>query len=391
MLKFKIKDTNKTFSFECDATKLSGALSKAVNVTSFSNAADNEKHHLLVSYKKHLYVVAFSPDTFVAFCLEDVETSDNGAFAFNPQTLQGLIKKRKGMKFRFNNGRLDFKQVSGNYSGKIETYNIDSGQIGLVNSKFEGSDSNSVSLGSEALSSLREGIKVSNLQNFYGSDPIVCMIRANSGNLEVSAYDNFHMSHYRSKVSKDLNFQLSIQVSTFRLIDKFVSDEDEDVQFFIGDRLTVFGSSYTVDLPSIQVDDEDYNRVRDYIDSLKNHSVQLKFTSAGVATVDNMFTISDADTRLSMSLKKDRVGISMETESGKVSDAFKTLVDMGMESMSFMIDPRIFGDLFDKVREKEEIPMRLYQKKNSGVSSCFVIANSTKHSKTYLVGTYYEE
>lgn len=386
---------DKDFGFVCDSGKISSAIAKTVAVTNFSNSSDNEKHHLLVSYKGQLFVIGYSSETFIVLNVEGVETTTDGSCGFVPSVLQGLIKNRKELDFSFANGRLSFKATKGKYSGSIITDAVTEDQLPYIKRMMKIKSESGGSISGDLLEEIRKGVKYADLKDYYNDEQILCAIRVKKGVLDVSAHDNFHMSYYKSETKSKGSFELAIPVVTFKLIDKFISDEKEDADFHLDNKqFKIVGKSYMISLPPVQVDDEYFDRVPGYIKTLSNPLAQLKFNSEAVRTVDNMFTIADEDTRLSLSVADTgKVDISLATESGKIADAFKSKsvkLD-GEKKVSFMIDPRIFADLFDKVRDLKDVPMRLFSKRNKGVSSCFMISGSTKTSKIFMVGTYYEE
>lgn len=386
---------DKSFQFTCDSAKLSSAISKAVTVTSYSNSAENERHHLLIAAGKALFVIGYSSETFIMMLVSDVVTKGEGSFEFAPAILQGLIKNRKELEFSFDKGRLDFKATKGKYSGSVVTTATTSDQLPYLESMMKVKSKSGGSISGSLLDQIRKAVKFADLKDYYNDEQILCAIRVKKDVLDVSAHDNFHMSYYKAKVDNSGgNFELAIPVITFKLIDKFISDEGETAEFFLDSKqFKIAGNSYTISLPPVQVDEDFFDRVPGYIGSLKAPAVEMKFSGEAIRTVDNMFTIADDETKLSLSVSdKGRVDISLTTDNGKIADAFKSEVKLsGADKFSFMIDPRIFADLFNKVRDKGEVPMRLFSKKNKGVSSCFMISASSKDAKCYLVGTYYEE
>jgi hypothetical protein len=390
----KVK-TGSDFGFLCDSSKLSKAITKALTVSSFSNSADGDKHHMLISSDGNLYVVGYSSETFILLQVDGVETDGNGALDFVPTILQGLIKNRNELSFKFSNGRLEFKAVKGKYSGSINTNSVDEDQLPHLKRMMQVKSKSGGSISGTMIEEIRKGVKCADLKDYYNDEQILCAIRVKDGQLDVSSHDNFHMSYYKSEVEASDNFSLAVPVVTFKLIDKFISDEKEDADFHLDNKqFKIVGKSYMITLPPVQVEDDYFDRVPGYIKTLKNPLVEMKFNADAIRTVDNMFTISDEDTRLSLTINESgKVGISLATDNGKISDAFvsKGVKIDGEKEVAFMIDPRIFSDLFGKVRDRKEVPMRLFSKRNKGVSSCFMISASTKTTKAFLVGTYYEE
>lgn len=394
MLKVDIQ-TGQDFSFTCDSAVLSKVVSKAVAVTNFSTSNEDEKKHFLVASKKRLFVIGFSSDTFIVLQVPEVKSSGDGSLVFSPKVLLGLTKNRKELNYEFKNNKLTFNAVKGKYSASIDTETVPSDQIPHLSRLMKVKSESGGSISNEVLEEIRKGIKYTDIKDYYNDEQILSAIRIKDSVLDISSHDNYHMSYYRSEINSESDFQLSIPVTTFKLIDKFISDEGESADFHLDNKqFKIVGKTYTISLPPVQVDDDYYDRVPGYIKSLKEPVAELRFDSNAITTVDNMFTLADDETRLSMAIStKGRVDISMAAPGGKIADAFKSKkfkLD-SKDKIEFMVDPRIFSDLFGKVRDRKEIPMRLYAKRNSGVSSCFMISASTKTTKAYMVGTYYEE
>jgi len=390
----KVK-TNSDFGFVCESKKLSASIAKALVVSSFSNSGEDDKHHMLVSSDGNLYVIGYSSETFILLQVPDVKTDGNGSLEFVPNILQGLVKNRNELAFSFSKGRLEFKATQGKYAGSINTNTVDEDQLPHLKRMMQVKSKSGGSISGVMLEEIRKGVKCADLKDYYNDEQILCAIRVRDGSLDVSSHDNFHMSYYKSEVDTADNFSLAVPVVTFKLIDKFISDEKEDADFHLDNKqFKIVGKSYMISLPPVQVDEDYFDRVPGYIKTLKNPLVEMKFNSDAIQTVDNMFTISDDDTRLTLTVNRNgKVDIALATDNGKISDAFvsKGVKIDGEKEVAFMIDPRIFADLFGKVRDRKEVPMRLFSKRNKGVSSCFMISASTKTTKAFLVGTYYEE
>jgi len=389
-------ETQTSFSFSCDSKSLMSAVNKATTVSAFSNSGEAEKHHFIIASSGNLFVVGYSTETFICLKVSNVEVDGNGSIGFVPTILLGLIKNRKELSFEFDSGVLSISAVQGKYNARMNTMAVTDDHTPHIDrmlrakSKGEGS-----SMSGTLLEEIRKGVKLADLKDYYNDEQILCAIRVKSGMLDVSSHDNFHMAYYKAKVPSKDTFELAIPVTTFKLLDRFITDEGEDADFFLDSKhFRIVGATYMVSLPPVQVDEDYFDRVPGYVKSLKNPMVELKFEGSAIQTVDNMFTISDDDTRLSLSVSdKGNVGISLSTDNGKISDGFKSKsvkID-GAKKVDFMIDPRIFADLFSKVRDRKEVPMRLFSKRNKGVSSCFMISASSGDSKAFLVGTYYEE
>lgn len=390
----EIIESKKPFSFTCDSAVLAKAISKVVTVADFSKGSEDRSVCLIASYKNNLFVIGYSTETFSAFHVEGVEASVDGSFAFEPKTLLGLIKGRSELAFTYENGRLNFSAVKGKYAANLVTSATPPEAMVLANSRLRVEKKKSTTLDSTMLDSLRSAMAACNLQDIYGAGAINSYIHVNKGILEVSAYDNSHMAYYKSKVSNAVEFKMALPILMFNLIDRFVSDAKEDVDFVVsGKHLLVFGRTYLLSLPPVQAEDNNYKIAVGYLKGLKSPVGTLSFKEAGIKTVDNMFTIADENSRLILTVSgKGKAIISLNNESGSISDEFKTDAEVNNKAGKIvaMIDPRVFADLFRKC-SGDEIPMNLYKSGDKSKASSFVITQTTKTSKAYWIGTYSEE
>lgn len=392
----KAVESGTEFSFVCDTTKISNVISKIINVTSFSKSSEDEKQHVIISYGGKLYVVGYSPETFVVLEVDGVDTNGQSSFGFSPQTILGIIKNRKDLKFTYDGKRLRFEAVKGKYTADLNTVEITKAQANYINSRLKPQKGSEQNIEPETLDKIRSGVKYTDLTNFYNKDEKpLCFIRQSKSDLKICSFDNFHIAQYTTKVSSENSFSLPISTDVFRLMDKFIAEEKEkNAKFCIrSNSFEVTGSKFLISLPPVQVDDSSYTKVDTFLKGLKSSIGRLKFSSSGVDTVNNMFTIAKEDSRLTMKVSSGIINISLSTEEGTISDSFESFVELlnDIKSLEFKIDPRIFADLFKKVN-KGDIPIYLYSKKNAGTSSCFVIRNRPDDdSKLVLIGTYYEQ
>jgi hypothetical protein len=386
----------KDFGFTVDSASLVKAVSRAELVTSkLSSSTEFEKKHLIFAYKERVFVVGYSSDTFIVFHVQGAKADDDGAFGYDPKLLVGVIKNRKEMTFTFEKGHLCFAALKGKYNGSIETLEIGEDQLPFLDRSMLDKSEDHKPLSSEMLASVREGINIVDLKDHYNKEKIICGIRLNAGVLDISAYDNYHMAYYRTEVGFTDSFTLALPVETFKLIDKFISEEENPSSRFhmTNKELRITSSSFIIVLPPIQVDENYFDAVPEYVKSLTEPVAEVPFTQSAMRTADNMFTLATDETRLSLKIQDTgRVDLSLITEQGKISDAFMFRdLTCTIPSLTAFIDPRIFDDLFKKVASKEVIKVRFFRRRNKGVSACFMISASTKKVRSYLIGTYHEE
>lgn len=382
----------KPFSFTCDAKELLKAISKVSLVAESTKSSEDKNEYVIASSGKNLFVLGYSTDTFSIFHLPDVKTDRDGAFSFDPKTLSGLIKNRSELEFKYHDGRFHFSALKGKYSADIVTVEPSGTIIALTNTKTrQDKVGKSTTISGDMLVSLREAIKTCNLENLFDTgNTLNCLIRASNGVLEVSCADSVHLAYYKARIDKNAKFRMSFSAKLFSIIDKFVTSEGEDVDFvFNDDKFIVSGKSYMIDLPPIQTEDGSYDVAPNYIKLLKEPIAEFVFKEEGIKTIGNMFSIADGNSRLQINIGSKSVGVSLSTESGSISDQFKTEVS-AKSKFSVLMDPRIFSDLFSKIKS-DTIPIKMFKRVKKDSSSAFMITESSKDSKTYLVGMYYED
>jgi hypothetical protein len=382
----------KPFSFACDAKELIKAISKVSLVAESTKSSEDKNEYVIASSNKNLFVLGYSTDTFSIFHLPNVKTDCDGSFAFEPKTLTGLIKNRSDLSFSYKEGRFHFSALKGKYSADIITSEPSGTLLALTNSKTKSEKvGKSTTISGDMLVSLREAIKTCNLENLFDvGNNLNCLIRASGGVLEVSCADSVHMAYYKARIDKSAKFRMSFSAKLFSIIDKFVTSEGEDVDFVFNDnKFIVSGKSYMIDLPPVQTEDGSYDLAPNYIKLLKDPIAEFVFREEGIKTIGNMFSIADGNSRLQINIGSKSIGVSLSTESGSISDEFKTDIKASSK-FSVLMDPRIFSDLFSKINNNE-IPIKMFKRVKKDSSSAFMITESNKHSKTYLVGMYYED
>lgn len=398
-MKVKISDSTKPFSFVANTSDIKTMLTKVEQVTGYSGASDTEKTFLFAILNEKLFILGYSPETFVLVRVPASDVSKGSScFGFIPSVVSGLIAGRGEMKFSYDGQLLKVSATKGRYTCDILTRPITDDQLPRINKNLNINADSAKSLDTETLSLLRAGIKYAELKDVYaesGKSSLLCLISLRKGLLTIDSFDNFHLSSYRTKVDTDEHFRLAIAEQTFALIEKFFT-QDTDAKFFISDTgLRVQNSEFIVSLPSVQVDDEQYSMVSNYLKSLNKPNISLGLSKDAVTTVNNMLTIAGKDSRFEFAVSpKGAVQLSLAVDGGTVQDTFKCKeLDMGKISkpVKFKIDPRLFVDLFRKLKGESSYPLDLhFSKDQEEAASCFVTrCTLSKTSKLILLGTYH--
>lgn len=383
------------FSFTSDAATFNQQLSKVLSVTAFSYASDSEKHHLLMSSKGKVFLVGLSPETFVCVELKvDEKPKATGCFGFDISTLQGLLKRRDAMSFEFANNTLKLRALKGKYSCDLKTVEVPKEYLTRIN-KTLSQTSKGDKLSSEELDALKDAIAHTSLREVYMDDKdnsLLCYITVSNGRLTVSAMDNFHMAHYEAKIKSKSTFRLAISSSMFALISKFVADSEQAATFGLGAKgLSVSGDDFIVNLPPSQVEDTHFGLVPTFLKNIVKSECDFGLPQTAFDTIDNMKSLARNDEKFQFQLSsKGIVKLTIETDNGTVSDAFKASDAHVKKDQKWNIDPRLFFDLYKKIRTlKCDIPISLHSAARSAESAFFITKLSlSKTSRVTLVGTY---
>lgn len=398
-MKLKIADSTNKMSFTASTSDIKAALSKVEGVTNYSSVSDIEKSFVLCVSQSNVYIIGYSPETFVLVKIKATDVSaKSSSFEFVPSILSGLIAGRADLNFEYDGSRLKLTAVKGKYSCELLTKPITDDQLPRINKALHVNEDKAKSLDSKTLTTLREGIRYAELKDVYaesGKGSLLCLITLSKGELTVDAFDNFHLSSYRATVKSKEAFRLAVSEASFALIDKFLVQEDIKADFFVSDTgLRVQNDDFVVVLPPIQVDQEQYNLVSNYLKTLHKPSITFAMSKDAISTVNNMLTLAGKDSRFEFALAPTGVlKLSLSVDGGDVHDAFKCKeFNMGKsKGFKFKVDPRLFVDLFRKLKGESAYPVELhFSKDDEDASSCFVTrCDVGEKAKLILLGTYH--
>lgn len=380
----KIK-TSPDLKFTTTDKALISAFQKVSSITFYVDCLDSERKHLMVSYKGKAYVIGITPDAFACVLLSDTEVEAEGGVAFDLKVVQGLIKNVGTVEVYTDSGKLHFKATKGRYKANTEYVEVEPVDANTIK-EFSSSES-TTALSPEVIESLKEGLNSCELTNFYSDETILAFIDIGKTAISVACADNFHVAWYQNNIKTKTQARFAIPARTFSIVDKFVAGNK--VEFGIGSgRMCIVGEEFILSLPEVQTEDDMFELVPTYVDSLDKSSTTIMISKSDMRSLENMFAITDEDTKLQMTLKDQKVKISLSTRSGGVSDMFK--VKMKGTNRTVHIDPRIFNDLFKRVKN-DDIPMSFHVGPK-GASSCFMMKTAPSETSTLIqIGTFYDE
>ena len=375
-----------TLMFEGAAKEVQQAIQKVLSITQFVDCLDTERRHVMTVVGKNAYIMGLTPDAFASVQIKGASGTKDGSLIFDPTVVQGLLKGRDELSITAEKHELVMSAVKGRYSARVEYVPLEEADIVRIEDAIEASKAKKLS--KEVITAIRTGVKATELTNFYSDEVILAFVKVGEKGVTVESADNFHVACYQDKVPSKTKFRFAIPTKTFSLIDRFIGDSH--AQFALdGSQLRVQGDTFVVSLPETQVDSEVFELVPEYIKLLKDNAVtSIEFDPSSMKAIDNMFAILNEDTKMAFNVANKGVKVNLTTRSGSVSDGFKAAVTG--EARTVHIDPRIFNDLFKKVKG-DKVPMSFHVMKK-GQASCFkIVSKQGDTARLTQIGTFYDE
>ena len=374
-----------TLAFTAHAKELQQAITKVLSITQFVDCLDTERRHAMLVSDGKAYIAGITPDAFACIRIDNADATSDGSLIFDPTVVNGLLKGRDDLNVVGEKSQVTFSATKGKYSASTELAVFDEAELLRVTNVFEAPKAKK--LKNSVISAIRAGIKAAELTNFYSDEVILAYVKVGEKGVTVECADNFHVSCYQDKTPSDNKFRFAIPTKTFSLIDRFIGESD--AQFSLdGSQMRVQGKTFMVSLPETQAADVMFEQVSEYLKNLGKPITKITFDPAAMKTVDNMFAITTEDTKMSFNVGQKSVKVELTTKTGRVADAFKAKVEG--EARTAHIDPRIFNDLFKKVKG-DQVPMDFFGG-NKGVSSCFrIVSKQSDTARLTQIGTFYDD
>lgn len=387
---------NSDFSFVIDANNLTKQLARVLSVSSFSPSGESERHHILIAHRGEVYIVGYSPETFVCVktTLEE-KCEGEGFFEFDAVALQGLIKRRSHLRMAFESNQLKINAVKGKYACLLKTVEVSPEYIARIN-KGLSQKAESTELSASDMQELKGALDHTALKSIYSIDKdngLLSYITVSGGRLTVSAMDDLHMALYRAKISSSAKFQLALSSSAFNLIFKFIDGEEDNAKFALGSKgMSVFGESFTLSLPPIQTEDIKFSLVQQFLKTVSSkRKCGFKLPNSAFDTIDNMNALAKNKEKFKFALNpKGIVKVTIDTDNGSVSDMFKVADCDASNGHKWSVDPVMFYDLYKKLKAiGSEIPIELYQPNvKEGAAFLITKVKLSGTSNVILVGTH---
>jgi DNA polymerase III sliding clamp (beta) subunit (PCNA family) len=380
-----MKLSNKNPELTVSGRELGSAINRVMSITQYVDCLETERAHLLAVIKGKAYVVGITPTAFACINLPTAKDCKPGTVSFDTKSVTGLIKNVSDITLSTDGSMLEIKGVKTRYRAKIEVQEV----LESTFVRFEEASSlgEGNPLPTDVIRYIRSGVKHTRLENTYDEgEEMLSLIEVTGKSVRVISYDNFHASMYAVKVKSKRTMRLAIPTKAFSLIDKFIGDNDVAFEF-TDSSVIVSCDDFIVSLPEQQVEDEIFRMIPDYIQSFKGPESEFSLTGTEMAPIKNMMVVSDKDTRMTIKIGKKSFDLSLETQSGSVSDSFK--VKASGRGSVVHTDPRLFLDLLSGA-STDEIQFSFFAGKK-GQSSNLTLKSTVGDARLYQVCAVYDE
>lgn len=375
-------------AFEASGKDVAAAFTKITGVTTYVKAEDTK--YVIASIAKGdvkkgsgVYLIGTSSDALASIRLKG-EAKKSGIVRVDAAVVSGMLKSRGDMEFSATGGKLSFKEKKGNFKANLDVTDFDAEDVRMLELQLNGV-TKTEPLSKEILDSIKNAVKCVMLTDFYAGNNLPILFKLSEKSMHVYCYDPYHVAIYKTKIKKGVPMQLALPSKAFSTIDKFLSGADAEFSTSDG-RFRVKTPEYIVSIPETQLDEHYYTQPLIYLEALgsakKLCSVEVS-TDAG-KTIGNMAVLTDQETKMALTIDKKSVGLHVSGKGGSVSDSFKTKVDG--KPIDMRVDPRLFMDLFNKVKEKS-VNMDVYFV-GAGSMSSYVFSAKRDGGDLTLIGTY---
>lgn len=357
------EDTSKTFTFTSSGKALLDILDLTNSVLPATSGS--AKAFFLVAYKKKVYVVGTTSDTFLCHLVDGAVSTSDGAFGFQFEFLSGILKGRADMSFTFNGAECEFALVKGKYNGNIVILPISADQANQINSIMsDKSKTEESNLPADVLAVIREGIAFTNVKDVFQVEQsllVSYLSLTSKGFLTVSSFDQHHFGHYKNKVAAGgLEFRVALPSTHFLTIDKVTNGGP--ASFYIHpENIKVVGDNFVLILPSTQVDEKNFSLIPEYIKALDTPDYVCTYDTDQIRVLaDNLFTLHAINTAFELSAKEKSsfLNVAFTTQNGTASDSLKVAVQTPA-NVKVKIDPRVFRDILALIKGQKEAVMSI--------------------------------
>lgn len=372
---------SQNLSFNAVGKEIVAAFSRVKAVVTYVKADDAK--FVIACMRGEVYAIGTSTDAMAAIRIKDAEAVTEGTIAIDADLLCGVVKNRAALHCIMS-GKLKINEVKGRYNAQVEPLNFDDKDIVLLQQYL--TPTRAESLSPEQIAVMKVGVKQVALQNFFSDEELLALIDIREKRIVISCFDSYHLAEYAYKSKSPMKLKMALPIKAFDLIDKFVGTGKAKFESANG-RLRVAGPEFLLSIPETQAEDEMYATTGLYKKLLVKTASSFVFDTNAIGSVENMFALVEKDTKMTMKIGRKEIGIEVSTPRGSVSDSFKAPVEG--DSMDIHVDPRIFMDLFRKVKDKKTVPLALHHVR--GAASSFAFQTESDKATLTLIGSFETE
>ena len=375
--------THKAFSFSAEGKDLDATISR---ITQALSVGAGSPILILASVKKKLKVIGLTQDAFVLMDVSNSSSDSDGCFAFTAADLQGVVKNRPVLDFKYNGNELSWSKAR--YTGSLATIPITEDQDASVTKFASAEKSSAIELPADAIKSLREAISLSAITDVVGNTKMLSYVTMDkAGELSVSSFSNQHFSMVDVSVGvKGSPFRIALPQLYFSIINT-VADGRDGKFYFSKSNIRVAGKGFTLVMPATQAEDHHFSMVKNFVQALGKPQYSAKFEHAHLKVIiDNLYTLFKASSFFEFSTKSGSksVAVKLSTATGKASDSFQVDVSKA-NSLKAEVDPRLFCDIFKLLSSAKDLefavtPKVLYLQGAVGPASIFVACAQHKEN-----------
>lgn len=388
----KLSEKNqKPFKFELDGKSLVTMIDKITAVSGFISSSGTMRRHMFVSYKKHLYLVGYSTDTFIAID-SGARTDAEGGFNFDADKLKGLVKNRGALKFAYTGTEL--RIMGGKYKAMIKPSPITIDQIPQVNEFFGREEDKSEALGGELLARLKTGISKTQIYDHFNENapsPITVVFgsekrkvtggKSKSVNvLKVVTQTHWAGSMYEAMIKESHKpFKMVLSSQVFSLVSKVIGDSEEGAHFYFqAEGFKVQTNDTIIGLPPMQEAETNQLEVfEDLLKGLDQSNVANKMTfnvSDAVDTMQNVMVLAlKNDMQMSITAKGNDCYFGISNDEGSVKNSIA--LESSDSDVSVMCFPRVIQDAMNNVKSGD-VEMTIYADENDNPNVAGFVSKS---------------
>lgn len=374
--------------FEAIGKDIAAAFAKITAVTTYVKADDTKFVIAVVGEeegKKNagIFLIGFSTDAMASMRISG-KAKKSGTIRVDAIKLAGLLKARGECEFKSGTGKIIFREKKSQFKASLDIMEFDDEDIRMLSLQF--GENQGTPIAKDVMGLLLESVRKVALNDVYHGHVLPVIFDIGTKFLRVYCFDDFHTALFKQKIKNDRPMRMALPTKVFSMIEKFI--EDDDVQFNTGQgRFVASSTDFIVSIPETQMREGDFTMCLHYIKTLETLEPRaaITFDTKAVATVSNMAVLTDKDTKMAITIAKDETTLSVRGSGGMVSDSFKS--KSKGKPLDMRVDPRIFMDLFNKVKA-DEVTMVIY--KIPAAMSTFMLTNKLDNGTLTLVGTYDE-